>query len=94
MALLGPGAPGFDGVMELADDQRSYARLLRRLIQEPEVRRDLGLRTRDRILSLHTGRNWLKAVHDAFMKRLNGSGSEAVCRVQTKGSRAPPSIWR
>ena len=56
MALLGPGAPGLEDTMQLANDAESYQALLSRLITDSEYRRQKGQRVQEQILSLHTGR--------------------------------------
>jgi hypothetical protein len=66
MALLGPGAPGLEGTMELAGDVESYQALLTRLIDDAEYRRQKGQSVQAQILSLHTGKNWVHAVHDLY----------------------------
>lgn len=73
MALLGPGAPGLDGTMELAGDPQSYQSVLTRLITDPEFRRQRGQHVQTRILSLHSGSGWVEAVHNLYaqVKRIN-----------------------
>jgi len=66
MGLLGPGVPGVDNVMELANDAESYRALLTRLISDTEFRRRSGQRAQTKILSLHTGSNWIHAVRDLY----------------------------
>ena len=68
LALLGPGAPGFEDTMELARDAESYQVLLTRLIADVEYRRQSGQRVQSQILSLHTGRNWIQAVHELYAR--------------------------
>lgn len=66
LALLGPGAPGLEGTMELAGNAESYQAMLTRLIADAEYRRQKGQRVEAQILSLHTGKNWVQAVHDLY----------------------------
>jgi hypothetical protein len=66
LALLGPGAPGLDGAIELAPDAASYQRTLAALIADPERRRALGRRIEDQILALHTGAGWLERLRALY----------------------------
>jgi len=76
LALLGPGAPGFEETIQLAGDIEAYRALLSRLITDAELRRQVGQRTRSEILSLHTGRKWVDAAHELYAKaeQTNGRG--------------------
>jgi hypothetical protein len=76
LALLGPGAPGLEETMELANDPESYRALLERLITDTEFRCQSGRRVQAQILSLHTGKNWVHAVHDLYarVERTGGRG--------------------
>jgi hypothetical protein len=76
LRLLGPGAPGLDGAMNLPDDPETYRALLARLITDAEFRRQSGRRVQAQICSLHTGSNWLHAVNDMYGKveRSNARG--------------------
>ena len=76
LALLGPGAPGLEETMELANDAESYRALLTRLITNAEFRRQSGQHAQAQILSLHTGRNWIHAVHELYarVERTDGRG--------------------
>jgi hypothetical protein len=76
LALLGPGAPGLEETMELANDAESYRALLTHLITDAEFRRQSGRRVQAQILSLHTGRNWIHAVHELYarVERTDGQG--------------------
>jgi hypothetical protein len=76
LALLGPGAPGFDSAMELANDAESYRILLTRLIIDAEFRHRSGQRVLTQILSLHTGGKWIEAVHELYdrVERSNDRG--------------------
>ncbi|MGD0745758.1 MAG: hypothetical protein ABSA45_11450 [Verrucomicrobiota bacterium] len=76
LALLGPGAPGFEETMELANDAESYRASLTRLINDAEFRRQSGQRIQSQILSLHTGRNWIQAVNELYarVERTDGRG--------------------
>lgn len=76
LGLLGPGAPGLENAMELANDTESYQILLARLISDAEFRRQSGERIKTQILSLHTGDNWLRTVHEVYarVERSNDRG--------------------
>jgi hypothetical protein len=52
--------------MELAGNAESYQAMLTRLIADAEYRRRKGQRVQAQILSLHTGKNWVQAVHDLY----------------------------
>ena len=58
LSLLGPGAPGLDGAMELAPDPDAYRHSLACLIKDPERRQECGRRLRAQIFSNHTGDGW------------------------------------
>lgn len=73
LELLGPGAPGLDEAMELADDITSYRSLLTRLVRDTDFRHQSGLRIQERILSLHTGRGWVNALRDVYAKAEHAS---------------------
>jgi hypothetical protein len=66
--VFGPGAPGLDNAMELADSMESYRNLLARLINDESFRRESGERVQSQILSLHTGKNWLATLHNLYEK--------------------------
>ena len=66
MTLLGPGAPGLDESMIVAEDPEAYQRALVRLITDEAWRRERGARLQRDILSLHTGKNWAEAVSAAY----------------------------
>ena len=68
LMLLGPGAPGLDGVMELADNAEAYHILLTRLINDVEFRHQSGQRIQESILSLHTGNNWSRTLDEVYAK--------------------------
>ncbi len=81
LGLLGPGAPGLDNAMELANDAESYRILLARLISDAEFRHRSGQRVQTQILSLHTGSNWIRAVHDLYAN-LEGSNDRGCLSEQ------------
>jgi glycosyltransferase involved in cell wall biosynthesis len=66
LTLLGAGAPGLEGEMFVANSPEAYRKLLRRLIEDADLRRYRGARTRDRILSIHGDSNWLEHVQGAY----------------------------
>lgn len=68
LGVLGPGSPGLDNAMELASDEESYRGLLASLISDLEFRCRSGQRVQAQILSLHTGTNWIRAVHELYAK--------------------------
>lgn len=71
--LLGPGAPGLEGTMEMATDTDSYRHLLRHLIADEDYRTESGHRVRAQILSRHTGERWKAATQDIYA-RLSDAG--------------------
>lgn len=68
LELLGPGAPGLEETMELANDITSYRSLLTRLVRDEDFRHRSGLRVQEKILSLHTGSGWAGALRDVYAK--------------------------
>lgn len=66
LSLLGPGAPGIDGAMIMANDEESYRTILARLINDAEFRKQSGRKVQEQILSLHTGSNWIRTVDDLY----------------------------
>ncbi len=68
LKLLGPGAPGLDNTMLIADDTESYKSMLARLISDETFRIQLGRSAQKEILSLHTGINWSKTVNELYQK--------------------------
>lgn len=90
MALLGPGAPGLEDTMELADDAESYQALLTRLITDSEYRRQKGQRVQEQILSLHTGKNWVHAVHDLYAQVAQADGRGCLLGDSSDAFEASP----
>ncbi len=68
LELLGPGAPGFENVMEVASDPELYRTLLGHFISDVNFRQQRGGDVQRQILSLHTGKNWIQAVDDIYDK--------------------------
>lgn len=68
LLLLGPGAPGLNGAMEMGTDASSYRCLLRRLIGSEEHRERLGRRVGEKILSHHTGEGWKTELREVYAK--------------------------
>lgn len=66
--LLGPGAPGLEGTMEMATDAESYRCLLRRHVADKDHRMVSGRRVRAQILARHTGAGWRAAVQDVYSR--------------------------
>lgn len=66
LCLLGPGAPGLNGTMEIGADAASYQGLLRRLIADEDFRLETGRRVRLQILARHTGPGWRAAVKGVY----------------------------
>jgi hypothetical protein len=66
--LLGPGAPGIDNAMELANDAESYQVRLTDLIEDANFRALSGQRLRSSIQSLHGGSSWAKALNGIYQK--------------------------
>lgn len=58
LSLLGPGAPGLEGAMELATDSDDYRTRLTRFISDSGLREEGGQRLQKRILACHTGDGW------------------------------------
>jgi len=76
LALLGPGAPGLEETMELANNAESYQSLLTHLITDTKFRCQSGQHVQSEILSLHTGKGWVQAVHELYAQaeRTEGRG--------------------
>lgn len=70
--LLGAGAPGIEGVIELARDGEAYRDTLSRLIEDEEYRRHSGRRLQAQILARHTGEGWLDSLRATY-SALDGS---------------------
>jgi hypothetical protein len=66
--LLGPGAPGLEGTMEMATDAESYRCLLRRLILDKDHRMVSGQRVRAQIIAHHTGEGWRAAIQEVYSR--------------------------
>ena len=66
LSLLGPGAPGIDETMIIAQDCASYRNQLTRLITDAEYRLTCGDRVRNAIVSLHTGDYWNERVQELY----------------------------
>ena len=66
LALLGPGAPGLDKAMALAEDAASYRRVVASLIVDAAARQLLGQRIKAQILSQHIGEGWVHNVRDLY----------------------------
>jgi hypothetical protein len=78
LVLLGPGAPGLDEVMELAEDKQSYQALLARVIRDADYRARLGHAVREQIGKSHMGRNWTQLVQNLYELPVNERGCLAV----------------
>jgi len=68
LKLLGPGAPGLENTMLMADDAESYKSMLVKLISDEAFRCQQGRSAKKEILSLHTGINWSRIVNDLYQK--------------------------
>ncbi len=68
LRLLGPGAPGLDNSIQMADGPEAYDRLLARLITDVEFRHECGERVRASILSSHCDKQWLAALNDIYRR--------------------------
>jgi hypothetical protein len=68
LKLLGPGAPGLDNTMLIADGTESYKSILIELISDRVFRCQRGRSAKKEILSLHTGINWSRIVNDLYQK--------------------------
>ncbi len=80
LTLLGPGAPGLDSAMEMAEDAKSYRILLARLIKDDEFRLRSGQLVQENILSLHSGSNWIHSLDEVYA-RLDRSG-DRKCLIE------------
>ena len=87
--VFGPGAPGLDNAMELADSMESYRNLLARLIKDEPFRRERGRRVQEQILSRHT-EHWMNTVHNLYEKvhQYNGRG----CLVEKNDNFQPGDL--
>jgi hypothetical protein len=65
-SLLGPGAPGIEGVMELAKDDEEFGHCLTRLVSERSYREQRGEQLRQQILSFHTGHGWISSLRRLY----------------------------
>lgn len=63
---LGPGAPGLEDTMLLADSPEAYRALLQRLVVDGAFRQEQGALARARILDRHTGPGWSRALSDLY----------------------------
>lgn len=66
LSLLGPGAPGIDHTMIVAQYPAEYRAQLARLITDMDYRRQCGQRVKDAVLSLHTGPYWGEQVRRLY----------------------------
>lgn len=66
LGLLGPGAPGLENAMQLAEDAESYRIMLTRLVGDAQFRRQSGELIQEQIRWLHTGSNWIHTVRDVY----------------------------
>lgn len=66
MSLLGPGAPGIDETMIIAEDSAEYQAQLSRLISDTAYRQQCGRRVRDEIIEHHTGSKWAEGVRRQY----------------------------
>lgn len=82
LMLLGPGTPGLDGVIWQAADIGIYQGMLERLIRDAKLRQCCGDQVREKILSLHAGDGWLKAVNGIYDKLAAATGNK--CLVETE----------
>lgn len=76
--LLGPGAPGLEGTIELADSVESYQMLLTQLIQKPKLRCQRGRAAQKKILSLHTGTGWSSALSNVYHMLKQSTGQRSL----------------
>jgi hypothetical protein len=67
-SLLGPGAPGLDGVMRLATTPDEYRSALRDLILHNEVRQKCAAPVQSLVSRLHTGDGWRDALENTYLK--------------------------
>lgn len=64
--LLGPGAPGLEGVMFVARDADTYRTHLLRLLDDDNLRRSVGDATRQHILDTHGEASWLENLDQMY----------------------------
>jgi hypothetical protein len=90
LELLGPGAPGLDGVMPVAHDEDSYRALLCKLIEDREYRATVGHAVQERIAQTHMGENWRDSVQRLYMLPVSQRG----CLVRTNDEFEVTSLSR
>ncbi|MBE0540490.1 MAG: glycosyltransferase family 4 protein [Verrucomicrobia bacterium] len=78
LTLLGPGAPGLDGAMEITKDAEDYRLRLRRLINDSEFRQRCGQRVREDILAAHAETNWASSVTAIYERLEQSSGDKCL----------------
>jgi hypothetical protein len=84
LELLGPGAPGLEGAMDLASDPESYRALLSFLISNEEYRLESGQRVKKQILSFHTGSHWRDALNGVYGKLYRIEARNCLLRTSDK----------
>ncbi len=76
--VLGAGTPGIDPDMIRVHTLAEYASTLSRLIEDPDLRHDLGQRTRERIAAEHSGKRWLDYLDELMRKAAATRAGESV----------------
>lgn len=76
LGILGPGAPGLDNVMLIADDEETYNNTLNKLIQDENYRLLQGQNIKKEIISMHTGNKWKFIINELY---------ENVLKIDNKG---------
>ena len=66
LRLMGPGAPGLDGAMIVAEGAAAYRDSLSQLLTDQGLRHALGNIVREQIRSRHTGVGWSQALERVY----------------------------
>jgi hypothetical protein len=70
---MGPGAPGLDESVLIANNAETYQLILDDLIANPEARRRAGTMAREQILNHHDGNNWQRQIQHLYKSDLGQS---------------------
>ncbi len=86
MSLLGPGAPGIDNTMIMAQDVDEYRAQLTRLIIDPVYRQQCGRRVGEEVRSCHMGPKWVEIVRQQYV--VAAAASERLGRVSGQNDKS------